>query len=131
MVALNPTVHAVVVGQVIAALRRRNHLGQQDFAKAIGVSQATLSRIERGQATPDHYVFAQVADQFGMTASELDATVEDATAGTRRAAAGATQQKPNSDAMWTNVLKVAGVVGLIGLAAFAVAAALNDDGEDD
>jgi transcriptional regulator with XRE-family HTH domain len=90
------------------------------------VSQATLSRIERGQATPDVYVFTRVADEFGMTTGQLNATIDAAMAGTRRAAAGAAQQKP-SGLDWGQIIKVAGVVGLIGLAAFAVATALNED----
>lgn len=128
MVAIDPTVHAIVTGQVIAALRKRKGVSQQSFARAVGVSQATLSRIERGQAIPNHYTFTLMADQFGMSAAQLEATVAEAFANTRRAAAGATQQRSNG-LDWEQIIKVAGVVGLIGLAAFAVAAALSDEDE--
>lgn len=126
MVAIDPTVHAVVTGQVIAALRKRQGVGQQDFARAVGVSQATLSRIERGQAVPDHYTFALMADQFGLSAARLEATVSEALANTQRAAAGATGQRSNGFD-WGEIIKIAGAVGLIGLAAFAVATALRED----
>lgn len=129
MVAVDPTVHAVVLGQVIAALRKRAGVGQQTFSQSVGVSQATLSRIERGQAVPDHFVFTRMADALGMTPAELEAVVQHALANTRDAAAGATRQQPNA-IDWDQILKIAGLVGLLGLAAFAVATVLSEEVDD-
>lgn len=37
------------VGQLIAAARRRRGLSQREVAEALGVTQAWISRVERGQ----------------------------------------------------------------------------------
>ena len=43
---------AYAVGAAIAGARRARHLTQTELAKQSGVTQADISRIERGQLTP-------------------------------------------------------------------------------
>ena len=124
---VDPKVHRMVIGKVIATLRKRKEVGQSDFAKAIGVSQPTLSRLERGQMAPDVVLFSHIADALGLSSTELHRLVEDSLERAQQAAEGATRQSAGSDSVWSTALRIAGVVGLAGLAAFAVAAALNDD----
>ncbi len=126
-----PELRQLVIGQVIAGLRKQSRKSQEEFADEIGVSQPTLSRIERGKAVPDILLFVEIADALDMEASDLHDAIDDAVRRTRDAAAGATNQTSGSDTVWSAALKVAGVVGVAGLVAFAVAAALKAIDEDD
>ena len=60
-----------VVGNVLAQLRSQRGLHQQDLAEAVGVTQATWSRVESGQTgiTVEHLRLA--ANQLGRTPGEI------------------------------------------------------------
>lgn len=60
-----------VVGNVLAQLRSQRGLQQQDLAAAVGVTQATWSRVENGQTniTVEHLRLA--ANQLGRMPGEV------------------------------------------------------------
>lgn len=119
-------VYRLTLGRVIASLRKEAGLGQETFAADIGVSQPTLSRIERGEAATDSETFRRVAARVGRSAGELHDLVDDALHRAEQAAAGATHGIPGTGSVWGTALAVAGAVGIAGLVAFAVAAALTE-----
>ena len=51
----------------LAALRRRSDLSQEELAAQIGVSRATINRIERGIAIPETLLLFALADFFGVS----------------------------------------------------------------
>lgn len=59
--------YPAIVGQVLSKLRKNNKFEQADFAKIIGVTQSTLSRIETGAS-------ALTIEQLAMAADELYVT---------------------------------------------------------
>lgn len=65
------TSYPIVVGTVLADLRKAKGLKQSELADRIGVNQSAWSKVERG-ATPltiEH--LANVAEEFEMTPSEI------------------------------------------------------------
>lgn len=118
-------VYALVLGQTVLRLRERHGLTQGELAARVGLTQSTLSRIERGQAQPDPFVLRQLAAAFGMTLGSFDEHVQDAYQRTEQAAQSAVRGQ-QGEKWWEVALGIAGVVGLAGLVAFAVAAVVND-----
>lgn len=118
-------VYDLVLGQVIMRLRERHQLTQGQLAERVGLTQTTLSRIERGQARPDPFVLRRIAETFGMTNAELSQSVDAAFQRTQQAAQSTVRTEPEQS-WWEVALSVAGVAGLIGLAGFAVAAVVNE-----
>ena len=59
--------YPAIVGQVLSKLRKNDKFEQADFAKIIGVTQSTLSRIETGAS-------ALTIEQLAMAADELYVT---------------------------------------------------------
>jgi len=51
-------------------LRRNLRAPQTTMAKALGISQTTLSAVERGMR-PSNQLLKQIADYFGVTPEEL------------------------------------------------------------
>jgi transcriptional regulator with XRE-family HTH domain len=121
------TAYAAVLGRVIAALREKNAWTQAELAEAVGSKQSTISRIESGQALPDAFTFRKIATALGRTPDGLQALVERAFERTQRAAEGATGR--STAPWWQSAWAVAGAAGLVGLAAFAVAALVSDEGD--
>ncbi len=119
-------VYDLVLGKIIAALREQRGWTQDELATRVGVTQSTLSRIERGQAHPDPYTFRKFAEIFGLRVEELHGRVDEAMAATKRATQGVTD-KAASAPWWEVAVGLAGFVGLVGLVTFAVAAILEDD----
>lgn len=56
----------------ISKLRREHHMTQEQLAEALGVTFASVSKWERGAATPELSLIAELADLFGVS---LDALV--------------------------------------------------------
>ena len=122
-------IYALVLGRVIGYLREQRAWSQAELAAAAGLTQPTLSRIERGQVLPDAFTLRQLAGAFGMTSAELtqriDAALEQ-TAQVARSSAPAAPQKNASKLPWWQVaIAAAGAAGLAGLVAFAVGSALD------
>jgi len=121
----DPRVYRLVLGKVVAALRKKRGISQQEFAGNIGVSQPTLSRIERGQTMPDALVHRRIAYALGISSGQLNTYVDDALERTTNAAAGATKGKQGASPL-ALALGIAGFVGLAGLVVFAVAAIIDE-----
>jgi len=88
------------------------------------MSQATLSRIERGQTRVDIQAVSRLARVLEISPADLIVLAERAFARTQ--AASAALAPSESDSWWTTALKVAGLVGFAGLAAYAVSALLEE-----
>jgi transcriptional regulator with XRE-family HTH domain len=61
------TTYPAIVGGVLAQIRNQSGLRQEELAQALGITQATLSRIEKGQSsiTVEHLRLA--AQKLGHT----------------------------------------------------------------
>ena len=59
------------LSQNICKLRKANHLTQEQLAEALGVTFAAISKWERGAATPELNLIAQMADLFGVSMDVL------------------------------------------------------------
>ena len=62
---------ARLFGERLKALRKKMELKQTVLAELIGTSQDTISDIEIGQISPRLDMLYKIAEQFGMTLSQL------------------------------------------------------------
>ena len=69
----NPTqrIKAVNIGTVIARLRKKNCMTQEDLSTVLGVSPQTISKWENSTTMPDIMLLPLLADTFGVTMEEL------------------------------------------------------------
>jgi transcriptional regulator with XRE-family HTH domain len=58
-------------GEQIRKRREGAALTQKEAAEALGVSQATMSRFEAGDAQPDYATFRTMSEVFGCKMSEI------------------------------------------------------------
>lgn len=72
--------YRALVGRLIATHRARLGLQQPALAARLGITQASLSRIETGHATPSIEQLAIAADVFGSTPADLLAEADRAAA---------------------------------------------------
>lgn len=76
---VTPTVtYAYLVGRVIGKLRTDAAMDQGELATAVGISQSTWSKVERGRSALTVEQLARCADAIGIVPSVLLARVEDA-----------------------------------------------------
>lgn len=54
-----------------ADLRKDHHLSQAELAEKVGVSQSTISRIEKGDLEPDLRVLSKIARELGITVKDM------------------------------------------------------------
>ena len=64
------------LGNDIKLLRQRCLLSQQDFAKELGVSFATINRIESGKSKPTYKTMKLIYDYCKKNAIDFDITKE-------------------------------------------------------
>ena len=64
------------LGNDIKLLRQRCLLSQQDFAKELGVSFATINRIESGKSKPPYKTLKLIDDYCKKNAIDFDITKE-------------------------------------------------------
>ena len=64
------------LGNDIKLLRKRCLLSQQDFAKELGVSFATINRIESGKSKPTYKTMKLIDDYCKKNAIDFDITKE-------------------------------------------------------
>lgn len=64
------------LGNDIKLLRQRCLLSQQDFAKELGVSFATINRIESGKSKPTYKTMKLINDYCKKNAIDFDITKE-------------------------------------------------------
>lgn len=61
----------VSIGRFIAELRKGKKLTQEQFAERLGVNNRTVSRWENGHCMPDLALLGIIADELGVSISEL------------------------------------------------------------
>lgn len=59
------------IGRFIAELRKEKKLTQEQFAEILGVNNRTVSRWENGHCMPDLSLLSTIADELGVSVSEL------------------------------------------------------------
>lgn len=125
--------YLIVSGKVIALLRQRAGLTQGELAAKAGITQSGLSRIEAGHAALEAYTQRSIAQALGLAPEDLQRYIDQAYDRTEKTATSAMGERPRdpSPPWWQSALAVAGAVGLAGLAAFAVAAVLTGEENDD
>ena len=57
--------HAICLGRVVVALRKKAGLTQGDLAGRVGLLQPTMSRLELGKTTPDTWTWAKLQQELG------------------------------------------------------------------
>ncbi|MEQ9150883.1 MAG: helix-turn-helix transcriptional regulator [Parvibaculum sp.] len=117
---------ALTLGAVVELLRQSRGWSQSELAKQAKVTQATISRIEKGMNEPSPQVRRQVAGALGMPAWDLERIVE---AATTRAREKAGMGSAGEGQWWHGLLKTIAIAGLIGLIIWAVASVLTDEGK--
>lgn len=55
----------------LAEIRKQKRLGQDSFAKELGVSRQTISSIENGKCTPSLTLAFDIADLLDMSVEEI------------------------------------------------------------
>ena len=63
--------YASVVGRVVERLRKQRGKTQEQLGAALGIGQPAYSRLEQGQNTMNVVQLGQVAQQLGITPSEI------------------------------------------------------------
>ena len=61
----------MTIGERFKELRVKNNLKQIDFAKKIGISQSTLSEIEKGRSNPSVDTVISTSKHFMVTTDWL------------------------------------------------------------
>jgi transcriptional regulator with XRE-family HTH domain len=70
------TTYPAVVGSVLAQMRDQKGFKQGEVAKAAGITQATLSRMENGQSSITVEHLRQVADKLGIQPNQILLTAD-------------------------------------------------------
>ncbi len=65
------TTYPAIVGKVLTDLRSQHDMQQKDMASAVGITQATWSRIESGQTSVTLEHLRSAAQTLGMQPSQL------------------------------------------------------------
>ena len=65
-----------ITGQVFARRRQQRGVGQIELAKALGVSQATWSRVETGQSPLTIEQLSHACELIGLSASDIVSEVD-------------------------------------------------------
>ena len=65
-------------------IRMRKGLRQWDVAKSVGVSEAYLSKLETGRATPSPELAARIAGVLGVATEDIRQAMEEPPRGDRK-----------------------------------------------
>ena len=60
-----------IIAENLALFRKLNGLTQNELAQAIGYSNKSVSKWERGEGTPDIFILIALSDIYGISVSEL------------------------------------------------------------
>lgn len=130
-------VYALAAGKVLQQHRERGGMSQRGLARAAGVSQSTLSRVERGKGVADLVFLRRVAGALGCAAGDLVGDIDETWLRMGRAAEelggvevdpAQTPEDPSGSGRgrWARAGAALGVTALGGLAAMAAAALLAE-----
>jgi len=125
----DPQVYALALGLAVQQLRERKGFSQTELAEKVGLSQPTLSRLERGQGRADALTLRKLAEALGVTVDHLNAQIDAALAKAEKAARTTVPKaaQASETSWWDGAIGIAGLLGLAGLIGFAVAAVLSED----
>lgn len=113
---MNPSLHALCLGQVIWALRKHAAIRQVDLGRVVGLSQFQICRVEKGKLRLKKKTFQRVALAVGVGPGDL-------TEKTRQAVKHLLQTLETMGLLLSDVQPQE----LVGLVAFAVAATLHGE----
>lgn len=68
--------NTVLIGSTLRSLRKQNKMSMQQLADKVSLSQASISRLERGDTDINFAQLANVCDVFELTITEFFAMVE-------------------------------------------------------
>ncbi|WP_107841258.1 helix-turn-helix domain-containing protein [Metasolibacillus meyeri] len=68
--------NAVSIGRTIRDLRKKHELSMQQLGDKVALSQASVSRIERGDSDINFVQLSNICDVFNLTLTEFFAIVE-------------------------------------------------------
>lgn len=122
-VEANPPV--IALGKAIAWLREQRGVSQAELAAAVGLSQPTLSRFERGAGQPGALTMRRLAEALGTSVDDLHARVEEALKRAEKLSKGALP-KAKAEPTWDGLAAVVGTLGIVALIAFAIAAVFGE-----
>lgn len=60
-----------VIGEGIRKYRKQGNFSQEQFAKALGISAATLSAYETGKTIPDMSIIIKIANMFNTSTDDI------------------------------------------------------------
>lgn len=72
------TTFPAITGRILVNLRKNGGIGQDELAEAIGITQSTLSRVERGESALTVDQLAKAARKLGIKASKILDLADDA-----------------------------------------------------
>ena len=61
----------VAIGKRIKSLREERNIHQQDLAAKCNIEKSNLSRLEAGNTNPTIYTLYKIAENIGVSVSEL------------------------------------------------------------
>jgi len=99
---------AIAIGRVVAGLRQRGGLSQQELAGQLGLTQSTLSRVERGASYLSPFQQRRLAEVFHVDVFTLATAIESVFERGRSLLAGLV---PSCEGglVWTRALELGGV----------------------
>lgn len=65
------TTYPAIVGRILVNLRKAAGIGQDELAESVGITQSTLSRVERGESALTVDQLARAAKRLGGKASNI------------------------------------------------------------
>lgn len=116
---------ALVLGTMVTLLRERHRMSQTELAERLGLTQSTISRLERGQTEPEPALVVGMAKAFELDHAVFARLRESAIARTATAVA-TTMTQAQGQAWWEAALDRVGFLGMAGLVVYVVAAVLAD-----
>jgi ribosome-binding protein aMBF1 (putative translation factor) len=67
--------YAVAFGKMVEFMREQRGLSRKDLAEEMGVSAATISRIEAGRSMPNGMLFSRLIEDLGIPPEKASAAV--------------------------------------------------------
>jgi transcriptional regulator with XRE-family HTH domain len=121
---------AMVLGRMIVLHRQNLGWSQATLAEVLGTTQSMVSRMERGESSPDPLLLKALAEWFEVNVDELFERVELSTGKAQELARQVSRSGAGKGSKDTDWLKVAagiiGAAGAVSLVAVAVAAILDE-----
>lgn len=72
------TTYPAIIGRILVSRRKLIGIGQDELAESIGITQSTLSRVERGESALTVEQLARAAKRLGDKASSIVKMADDA-----------------------------------------------------